>query len=372
MDAGAVVSPPQVAGPFRLLPFRGLMLAPNRIGDQISARAFARPYHGVAARLVNWERTGQLSHDATAALYLHEYTAAGVTVRGLVGALDISHTAARIEDVVVLPHEGIHPAQAAELADRMAEMQMNPAPILLVHRGSDDVRRTLRAVRNSEPTHQFTDRSGHYHRVWSIREPLHLDALAAGLADARALVADGHHRFAAYLRLRQTQPGTATDAGLAMVVDQGETPLYLGAIHRVLRGATLADLGTAPRTASFTRAGPEEAVAALDAETLVATDGRDWGILRLQADPERLAVQVLHEDLLPALRHAGSDIAYAHSVDEALQGVVGRTAVAVLMPAPEFGDVLRIAATGQLLPEKATSFQPKPSVGVLIRSLRDG
>ena len=42
------------------------------------------------------------------------------------------------------------------------------------------------------------------------------------------------------------------------------------------------------------------------------------------------------------------------------------------MPAPEFGDVLRIAASGQLLPEKATSFQPKPSVGVLIRSLRDG
>ena len=41
------------------------------------------------------------------------------------------------------------------------------------------------------------------------------------------------------------------------------------------------------------------------------------------------------------------------------------------MPAPEFADVLRIAEAGRLLPEKATSFQPKPSVGVLIRSLRD-
>ena len=37
-----------------------------------------------------------------------------------------------------------------------------------------------------------------------------------------------------------------------------------------------------------------------------------------------------------------------------------------------FGLVLQIAAAGRLLPEKATSFQPKPSAGVLIRSLRDG
>ena len=33
--------------------------------------------------------------------------------------------------------------------------------------------------------------------------------------------------------------------------------------------------------------------------------------------------------------------------------------------------VLRIAGDDRLLPEKATSFQPKPSLGVLIRSLRD-
>ena len=45
--------------------------------------------------------------------------------------------------------------------------------------------------------------------------------------------------------------------------------------------------------------------------------------------------------------------------------------VAVLMPAPDVDVVLRVAAADRLLPEKATSFQPKPSVGVLIRSLRD-
>ena len=41
------------------------------------------------------------------------------------------------------------------------------------------------------------------------------------------------------------------------------------------------------------------------------------------------------------------------------------------MPAPSVGLVLRVAEADRLLPEKATSFQPKPSLGVLIRSLRD-
>ena len=42
--AAAVVTPPYVAKPLRLDPFRGMMLSPARVGDPASARAFARPY----------------------------------------------------------------------------------------------------------------------------------------------------------------------------------------------------------------------------------------------------------------------------------------------------------------------------------------
>jgi uncharacterized protein (DUF1015 family) len=42
------------------------------------------------------------------------------------------------------------------------------------------------------------------------------------------------------------------------------------------------------------------------------------------------------------------------------------------MPAPDFDQVLEASAAGSLLPEKATSFQPKPNVGSFIRSLHDG
>ena len=92
-------------------PSTGLRLTPRRVGDPASGRVFARPYRAVAARLAQWQERGQLRRDDEPALYLHEYTAGGLTVRGLVGALDISHRASGPEDRAVLPTRGSTPSR---------------------------------------------------------------------------------------------------------------------------------------------------------------------------------------------------------------------------------------------------------------------
>lgn len=376
MDSGAVATPSLVARPLRLEPFRAMMLAPNRIGAHASARAFARPYHDVVARFAGWQRTGQVRRDDQPALYLHEYTASGITVRGLVGALDLTRTTTDPGRAAVYPHEGVHPARAAELADRMAAMALNPAPILLTHRAPAGLRELLGRVRREAADHQFTDRSGQYHRVWAIRSVEQLAEIATGLESTHAVLADGHHRYAAYEDLRRDHPelAPATDAGLAMLVDQDDTPLYLGAIHRILYGLRFKDLESTAASDGFTLGpmlGPEEAVAALAPDVVVVTDGHGWTTLPLPTSGDRLGVERLHEQLLPRLPRQPSSVGYAHSLDDALRAVARRRGLAVLMPAPEFADVLRVVEHGRLLPEKATSFQPKPSVGVLIRPLRD-
>lgn len=371
MDSDVVAAPSLVARPLRLEPFRALMLAPDRVGGQASARAFGRPRGH--ERFAAWQRTGQVVQDPEPALYLHEYTTSNVTVRGLVGGLVLTRRATDRDEVAVYPHEGVHPAQAAELADRMGEMAMNPAPILLTHRAPAALRELLHGVQAGPADRQFTDRSGQYHRLWAIRDPAVLRAVDAGLRDTRALIADGHHRYAAYGLLRAARPDLApgTDAGLAMLVDQDDTPLFLGAIHRVLFGVRIADLDTVgPRIRRGL--GPQEAVTALSHHTIVATDGREWATIDLPGGDGRLSAEVLHHDLLPALSRPPTALAHAHSMDEALRAVARRRGLAVLMPAPDFADVLAVASQGRLLPEKVTSFQPKPSVGVLIRSLRDG
>lgn len=373
MDAGSLVPPPHVARPLRLLPFRGLSLAAGRIGAPSSVRAFTRPYKDVTERLRRWERKGHLTRDEQPGLYLHEYTTGGMTVRGLVGALDISRRAAGRADVAVLPHEGIHPAQAAELAARMTEMQVNPAPILLVHRGSAEVRALLDLVQERPPLRAFTDRGAQQHRVWAITDLAEISTVDGALAGATALIADGHHRYATYLRMQHVDPRPATDAGLAMLVDQEDTPLYLGPIHRVLGGIGLDDVERAAGAtgARWTPTAARPAVAALGPDRLVVTDGTGWATIELDLPPDRVAVEVLHERVVPALEHRPTRTSYHHAVDDALEDLAQRHGVAVLMPAPEFGHVLATCAADRLLPEKATSFQPKPNIGVLIRSLRD-
>ncbi|MGZ4447575.1 MAG: DUF1015 family protein [Nocardioides sp.] len=374
MDDSRVVTPPYLAGPLRLYPFTGLMLSPGRVGDPSSARAFARPYKDVAARLSAWEDKGSVRHDVAPAVYLHEYTAGGITVRGLVGGLDLSHRAVRASERVVFPHEGVHPGQAGDLADRMDEMQMHPAPILLVHRGPERLRALVAKIMAGPLLQEYTDRADQRHRLWAVRDEETLASLDEALAGSRAMIADGHHRYAAYLRLQHDHPGGPADHGLAMLVDQDDTPLFMGAIHRVLAGVRLDELQAAAATAGATwrSADQHEAILSLGPSSLVATDGERWAVLDLEVPHRSAAVELVHQRIVPALAEQPVRIGYHHSLEDALAHVSPSIGSALLLPALDFDLVLRIVASGRLLPEKATSFQPKPSVGALIRSLRDG
>ena len=65
-----------------------------------------------------------------------------------------------------------------------------------------------------------------------------------------------------------------------------------------------------------------------------------------------------------------STIAHHHSVEDALASAQAQ-APAVLLPSPDFRQVRAMVEAGGLLPEKATSFQPKPSLGALMRPVPD-
>ncbi len=372
MESGRPTVPPYVAGPLQLSPFRALSLTPRRVGDPASARAFARPYRGVTQRLLTWQKRGLATRDEVAAVYLHEYSDSGLTVRGLVGTLDLSRVAATPAERQVFPHEGVHPQQVVELAARMSTMRLNPAPILLVHRGPAAVREVSRQVRIATPDREYVDHAGQQHRIWAIRDPDQLRTIDSALEGARLLVADGHHRYAASVALHDRDPGPTHSDGLVMVIDQDETPLFLGAIHRLLHGVRIGDLMTAATAAGAevtSYEGTESAVAALAPDTLVLTDGRAWAAVRLDVPPGHAVVQLVEGALLEGLPKRPSKITYAHSLPQALDEVRPGRVTAALLPAVDLDLVIGVVRAGGLLPEKATSFQPKPSLGSFIRLL---
>lgn len=373
MNGSAVVSPPALAAPLRLAPFRALQLDPSRIGDPASARLYARPYRTVAMRVGHWIERGDIVRDSSPALYLHEYTDGRRTVRGVVGALDLSRRARSLSEAAVLPHEGVHPGQVRELGRRMREMQLNPAPILLTQRSPASARQLLRVVRDQLPNRQYLDRGRQLHRIWTIRDADVIAALNEAWRPSRALLADGHHRYAAYLANQLENPGGPNDLGLAMLVDETDTPFHLGAIHRVITGIRLTDLRRAAHDLGLRlvqRSG-EEALAALAGANLAATDGRSWVTLVLPIGPEVCPVDYVHNVLIPALPRAPRQVLHDHATDSALARTRRGRDLALLLPRPTLEQIWAVVEQGRLLPEKATSFQPKPHAGVFMRSLRD-
>ncbi len=399
--------------PFTLRPFRGLRFAAETVGDLgtvisppydvldaetvreleaanrhnivrlILSRRFERPYLAVRERLQTWRRKAFLRADDEPALYLYEYAVAGTTVRGLIGLVGLRTEQER----VVLPHEDVMEAPVDDRTVLMRTTETNLEPILLVHEGTGRLRRLIEDIARAEPVAHFVALDASRHCLWAVTDPTVLSGIAEELSGTQALIADGHHRYAAYLRLQQelrdpaAADGTSPwDHGLAMLVDQRDHPLQVGPIHRSVAALTLSDLQdvSADRGDTFDLVADRETAFAQQStscdeerrSTFVVSDGRSWAVLRTpRTSPVDAAV--LHEVLLPAWGVAEEQIGYHHSIDQALHTTARQPGLVVAVHPPSVADVMATAALGVRMPRKSTSFGPKPRMGVVMRDLQD-
>jgi uncharacterized protein (DUF1015 family) len=266
----------------------------------------------------------------------------------------------------------------------MRTTETNLEPILLVHADDPTLLALYDRVSEQPPESDFTALDGSTHRLWRMTHAADIAAVAEALGPHQALIADGHHRYAAYLRLQQERgadAGSPWASGLAMLVaDEGQA-LQVRPIHRVVTGLTLGDVeeSCAERGDTFVSlADRHEAdahraalVEPAGAATFWLSDGTRWAFVQT---PRRAGVStaVLHDELLPAWHVDDHRLTYHHSLDQAL-GVTGagEPAVVVLVRPPTLADVRQAAANGVRLPRKSTSFAPKPRMGVVMRDLRD-
>ncbi|MFF9054768.1 DUF1015 family protein [Streptomyces erythrochromogenes] len=411
----------------RLIPFHGLRYVPERVGslaavtsppydvvvrpDGVDHLESADPHNIVrlilpqagtpaarneqAARtLRDWLAGGVLSADPEPALYVYEQRRAGLLQRGIIGALALSTADAGI----VLPHEDVMPDVVTDRAGLMRATSANLEPLLLTYRGDDPgagaaavVERTAKRA----PLLSTTTEDGFQHRLWAITDPAELAAVTADLSHRQALIADGHHRWATYLRLQEEHASpTAWDFGLVLLVDTARYPLQVRAIHRMLRRLPVADALAA--VAGHFRVRPVDGPLplALDALSDAAERGNAFllagdGTFHLVTDPDlalldrtvrhdrpeawrRLDATVLHATLLDALWHvpdAPDQITYIHDAASTVAMAERHGGTAVLLH-PVREEVVRdLARQGVTMPRKSTSFGPKPATGLVLRGL---
>src|SRR4051812_34501232 len=248
-------------------------------------------YAAAAAKLDRWVSEGLYSVDPAPALYVYEMgDPDGNVTRGLLGAVELRAA----EDGVILPHENTMAGPVADRLEVMTATGTDLEPIYLVYDGGGPASELLKTVESQATVAEATTPDGVRHRLWSVTDPAALQTVAEDLATRRALIADGHHRYATYQerqRQRRAADGAGPwDRGLALVVDSSEYGPQVHAIHRVIGGLTLANAVEAVAGwAAAERVGtsPAETLAALDefrGFAAVLTDGTTSFIL---ADVDR-------------------------------------------------------------------------------------
>ncbi|MGW0587863.1 DUF1015 family protein [Streptosporangium sp. NPDC002607] len=394
-DLAGVTSPPydliDEAGVRELLDTH-----PNNVVRLILPGIDQPRYAEAREKLQEWLSSGVLAADETPAIYVYEQSGPEILQRGLIGDVGLAGP----DQHIVLPHENVMPGPVANRLALMRTTEANLEPIFLLYDGAGGAATRLvdRTATSRPPLAEAVTGDGVRHRLWAVTDTGELASINADLRPRQALIADGHHRYATYLELqrehhasRPAEPGP-WDFGLALLVDSGAYPPHLKAIHRVIPELPLGEALAKARGSWQVRehAGLAEGLAALEESTgpayLLSGGGPTY--LLTDPDPDRLAhamptdrsagwralnTSILAEFLLPkvwGMRDDERSVRVVHHDPEAatqLARASGGTAVLLRPLAVE--DVLAIAARGERVPRKSTSFGPKPRTGLVLRLL---
>ena len=367
-------------------------------------------YHDAAESLRRWQEENILVTDPEPALYMYEQSASdnagpGWLQRGLIGAVGVVPPEAGI----VLPHEDVSPGPVAGRLALMEATQANLEPIFLLYDGRGGYGAAPDIVAETaarEPLISARTSDGLRHRLWAISDADDLAAIAEDLAPRQALIADGHHRYAAYrqLQARRRHAGSVSgpwDYGLALLVDSATYPPRIGAIHRVIPGldvqhaAKLAALAFSVRglpsgvsdlpaaVSALTEAGadgPAFVLADEDSAYLVSHPDHAQAAAAMPADRSQqwraLPAAVLQELLITRIWDLTDDDDVVrvvhHDAEAAVRSAQAAGGTAVLCNPMTPDEVYAVAARGEKVPRKSTSFAPKPRTGLVLRSFAQG
>jgi uncharacterized protein (DUF1015 family) len=349
----------------------------------------------VAARLLQeWQADGTFIRDRAPALYVYEETSDGHVQRGLVGGVGL----ARAEAGIILPHED---TMAGPVSDRLAlsvATQANLEPIFLVYEGGGAASALVAAADERVPLLDTTTSDGVRHRIWAIDDTAEIEAIGADLLGRRATIADGHHRYANYLRYQADRRAEGAgegpwDFGLTLLVDTSVFGPQVHPIHRVipsLSAAAAAEAAASAFTVTPTAARGDELLDVLakagaqGPAFCVADEENAW----LLSDPDPAeAADALPADRSPAWKALDVSLAhhllvrrvwglsdtedvvgFRHDLPAAL-AAAGTSGTALLLNPTPVEAVAAVAAAGDRMPRKSTLFTPKPRTGLLIRLL---
>ena len=341
--------------------------------------------------LLRFLEQGVLRRDPAACYYVYRQEMAGHRQTGLVAAASLEE----YERDLIKKHEHTRPDKEEDRVNHIDVLDAQVGPVFLTYRSRKDIDALMEAAAAGEPVNDF-EIDGVRHRFWVIEDAGTIGELRAAFAEVPCLyVADGHHRSAAALRVRDKRRAANPQASgdepwnffLAVVFPHDQ--LQILDYNRVvsdLNGLDEAGFLARLRERFDLRevSGAAEGKPARTHRFGMYLGGR-WYVLDVPAgrvdenDPvARLDVSILQEQVLEPLLGIGNPrtdrridfvggIRGMRELEKRVDG--GRWAVAFACHPTSIEHLMAIADAGRVMPPKSTWFEPKPKSGLVVHSL---
>jgi uncharacterized protein (DUF1015 family) len=392
-DLTSVVAPPydQISPPMQEALYA---MSPDNIVRVSFPRDEADDKYRRARKTVDrWLADGVWAREEAPAIYPYQqtYGAGGATITraGLVVLGEVTPYA----HGTVRPHERTH---AGPKRDRMRLLEATGADIGLLFMLAGDPTGEIRraSAPAADPIAEARDLHGETHRLWRVTDPEAIRRVQAAMAEARVIIADGHHRYETAVEYAGQHPaGRYKLMALFAIEAPGLTILPN---HRLVHGvegfawprflaaaAPWFDAAPLPDPLAFRPTNRALGVVA-GAESVVLTV-RDDAFDRLpwpagtSAAWRELAVSILHEGLLRPLLDitdarldARTHVDYTADQAEAVSlARAGRYQAAFLIAPTSPSELQAVVRGGELLPQKSTHFYPKLLDGLVFNRLGD-
>jgi uncharacterized protein (DUF1015 family) len=383
VDLQDVVAPPyDVIGPARLAELEARSPY-NVVHVDLSRDEDGRDrYEAAGCRFDEWLAAGVLRTDPEPAFYAyrmgyHDTAGRAAQVVGVMGALELTPPG----EGDVLPHERTLGKAKDDRLQLLRACRADLSPIwgLSLAEGLT----ALCSEPAGPPLARCTDEEGVHHRLWRLDRPGVVEAVAATIASAPVVIADGHHRYETALAYRDEQRAAGGGARvdgrlLAFLSELSEAQGSVRPIHRVVTGLP-DDMDLLAALDSFF-----DAIEAGTADDTLLLRMDEAGALGLVLGDQKSAWL-----LLP--RHADGEVddrPDAARLDDALAGLPphrlqydqsapsviaqvasGAAQAGVLLRPVAVSQIARTALAGRRMPEKTTYFQPKLRTGMVFRRL---
>jgi uncharacterized protein (DUF1015 family) len=367
------------------------------------------PYGTAAATLTQWIAAGAVERSARSAIYFYtqrfEVEGRRLVRNGMIARIRLHE----FKEGHILPHERTFPKAKEDRLRLLTATCVNVSPIFGLYPSGDTALAALLAeVATRAPLIDLTDDLGIANEVRAIEDEREIGIVQRALAQARVLIADGHHRYETaleYRRRRRAEDGNPPhpqgyDYVMMTLVAFDDPGLVILPTHRVVRRLPADAIATFAARAAETFDSQEVASAeALCAAVAASGRGaigvalkgdRALRVLRLRnrnalaaaladapAAVRDLDVSILHAlvferifGIKPDEVRRGDNIRYTIETRNAVAEVMtGAADGAFIMAAPTVDDVERVCATGATMPEKSTYFHPKLLTGLVMNPL---